>query len=302
MSKQLANCPRCGYDLTGTVATWIKQCPLTGRCNECGLELDWSRVFVFSIHPWLFEYHWKQKPFSKFAGTIIKAFQPRRFWREVKLTDPVHLRPAAFVAGLLLLFAMTILVTKIAIADYRNHVNWIQTSPMVLPESSWSYGLGHAADSVAHIIQITLKRMPGLPAALLAMPLIFSLMPTTLRQARVKRTHILRIFIYSLIAPFVIACLWCAIYFAFHELGLYKATSLINPYHWRNPYTTSVLIIFIYQLLPGMALIIPCTIWMAYWWHQACKQYLQLKETRLIIILLTVVLFLFATLLELVFA
>lgn len=39
-----AVCPRCGYDLHGTIDTWTDACPLTGVCSECGLEFIWSEI------------------------------------------------------------------------------------------------------------------------------------------------------------------------------------------------------------------------------------------------------------------
>ena len=49
-----AKCPRCGYDLRGAIETWREQCPLTGRCNECGLDIKWAEV----LHPEKFEPLW----------------------------------------------------------------------------------------------------------------------------------------------------------------------------------------------------------------------------------------------------
>src|SRR5688572_19491648 len=39
-----AECPRCGYDLGGSAATWIASCPMAGECSECGLALEWADV------------------------------------------------------------------------------------------------------------------------------------------------------------------------------------------------------------------------------------------------------------------
>lgn len=290
MSKQSANCPRCGYDLTGTVTTWTKQCPLTGICNECGLDVDWSRVFATSIHPWLFEYHWKRKPFSRFFLTILKAFQPGRFWREVNLTDPVHLKPASFVAAAIILLATLLLVIALAIADYQN---WRNSQP-------WSYGVDDLAGAIGYIVKSTTKHMPGLPAVLLAMPMIFALIPTTLRKAKVKSSHILRIFSYSQIVPLVIACLWSSTYLELLAMEYHRIADRINPLHWQGHVTPSFATTLINEILPGVALVLPCTIWMSYWWYAACKHYLKLKQAGLITILLTTVLFLFAAAIDMV--
>ena len=36
------DCPRCGYDLSGEIATWTEACPVRGLCTECGLEFAWG--------------------------------------------------------------------------------------------------------------------------------------------------------------------------------------------------------------------------------------------------------------------
>ena len=37
-------CPKCGYDQSGEITTWVTQCPLEGTCPECGYALYWSDV------------------------------------------------------------------------------------------------------------------------------------------------------------------------------------------------------------------------------------------------------------------
>ena len=43
---QTPTCPRCGYDLSGIVASWTNSCPLTGICSECGLKFRWGAVLM----------------------------------------------------------------------------------------------------------------------------------------------------------------------------------------------------------------------------------------------------------------
>lgn len=38
-------CTHCGYDQSGEVQTWREQCPLGGRCVECGQAFDWGEAF-----------------------------------------------------------------------------------------------------------------------------------------------------------------------------------------------------------------------------------------------------------------
>ncbi len=44
-SLSTPSCPRCGYDLPGTIASWTHSCPLRGVCSECGTNFDWVLVF-----------------------------------------------------------------------------------------------------------------------------------------------------------------------------------------------------------------------------------------------------------------
>ena len=146
-----------------------------------------------------------------------------------------------------------------------------------------------------------MRLMPGLPVALFAMPVIFALIPITLRQARVRRRHIVRIFFYSLVAPITIACAWCAVNLMLLIIGLDRLADAIDPVYWRGQVGSSVLTTFLFQLLPGMALVLPCTVWMANWWYLACRRYLQLERPGRVTAVLTLILFLLATITELVF-
>ena len=53
---QTPTCPRCGYDLSGIVASWKDACPLTGICSECVLEFQCRYLLDprFKIKPWFF--------------------------------------------------------------------------------------------------------------------------------------------------------------------------------------------------------------------------------------------------------
>ncbi len=292
MIRPSAECPRCGYNLDGTVSTWTKQCPIRGRCNECGFEFDWHRVFVLTVHPWLFEYHWRRRPFSGFLQTVICAFRPRRFWREVRLTDPVHLMPAAVVTGLLALAGAVLLITTLVLPQYL----WRLSNGFPVGASFWR---DEILETTLRMPRTFMRLMPGLPVALFAMPVIFALIPTTLRQARVRRGHIVRIFFYSLIVPITLTCAWFAVHLVLNIIGLDRLSGPINPFHWRGHVGASVRTTFLFQLLPGMALVLPCTLWMANWWYLACRRYLQLQQPGRVAVLLSVILVLLSTIVEL---
>jgi hypothetical protein len=118
-------CPRCGYDLRGTVATWEDSCPLSGVCTECGLELSWAEVLV----PEKYEPRWciefeprKRRLFRAAIATLARSFVPWRFWRDLKMSHPIRWRRLSIYLGLLVLPLVLIYVVwqaTVALNVYR---------------------------------------------------------------------------------------------------------------------------------------------------------------------------------------
>ncbi len=117
----MPECPRCGYDLRGAIATWREACPLRGTCTECGLAFQWAEVLVPGKFepPWCVEY---VKPLRRFGWawvqTVARSGRPFLFWSTLKMsmsTRPKRL--AAYAAMLLLpiLFAGISIQTVVAI-------------------------------------------------------------------------------------------------------------------------------------------------------------------------------------------
>ncbi len=295
MTRPSAECPRCGYNLDGTVSTWTTQCPIRGRCNECGLEFDWHRVFVLTVHPWLFEYHWRRRPFSRFMQTVLYAFRPRRFWREVRLTDPVHLMPAAVVTTLCVTIGYLLLAANIGLGDYLRTRSWGGATG---PE----YWTRLIMESALESPLLLVRQTPGVLVCLFAMPVIFALIPTTLRQARVKPAHIVRIFSYSLVAPMCVVASWLSVYFSLKLAGLTAAAAILAPRKWTHvspwprsfPPNVSLTRIMLADVMPGAALVAVCVLWMTLWWLMACRRYLKLDQPRLVVSVLSLILILLA--------
>src|SRR5262245_19732555 len=90
------HCPRCDYNLRGSES---------GRCAECGLNLDWDAIIAAAnrrIEVPTFECRWRDRPVASFFGTLWLSIQPWKLWKRIPLTsDP---RP-----GSLLLFVATTL-------------------------------------------------------------------------------------------------------------------------------------------------------------------------------------------------
>jgi hypothetical protein len=118
-----ANCPRCGYDQRGVIATWEESCPLAGVCTECGLEFVWCEV----LRPEKFEPRWciefeprvRRLPLAALR-TYFRSFVPWQFWSRLKMSDAIHWRRLALYVALLL--AVPVLTAyapiQVALATY----------------------------------------------------------------------------------------------------------------------------------------------------------------------------------------
>jgi hypothetical protein len=81
-------CPRCGYDLRGTVTLWRQDCPMTGTCTECGLEFEWAELLNprLVLPPWCVE---AARPVARLPGQILgtlgRSALPWRFWSSLRM-------------------------------------------------------------------------------------------------------------------------------------------------------------------------------------------------------------------------
>lgn len=80
-------CPRCGYDLGAEVSKWTEQCPLRGRCWECGLDLEWRDV----VDAWrvqddrFVEHVAAARVLAAAWRTWWWAWRPTAFWTRIRL-------------------------------------------------------------------------------------------------------------------------------------------------------------------------------------------------------------------------
>jgi hypothetical protein len=86
-----ARCPRCGYDLRGTVATWGDTCPVNGTCPECGLCFQWAELFsiAYAMPRWCVEA--PRSPLEvpgQAAATLVRSWLPWRFWSALRMSQP----------------------------------------------------------------------------------------------------------------------------------------------------------------------------------------------------------------------
>lgn len=216
-------CPRCGYDQSGVIASWERaqppSCPLQGTCSECGLEFWWRDVLRphWGQVPWLYEHkkRWRVG-FRRAWGTWRRTMMPRRFWSQVPLTAQV--RPVRLVLWLVVL----LVPLQAALGAANIAVRWM----LYGPPSSWrppgwwlqsdvlmdlaSAAMGPWLD----VYRLTAVRGPALVyewlplrcpytvvaglAISLLIPLELLVLASTRSDSRVRRGHVMRAAVYGL--------------------------------------------------------------------------------------------------------
>ncbi len=204
-------CPRCGYDQAGAMAAWERaqpaQCPLEGTCTECGLRFLWRDLLApeYARRTSFFE-HATQKLVRAFLRTWWWSVRPWVLWRVVRMEYRISWRrilvfvPLAWAMGYLLTvlcsMCMATASTRLSLArgGYRIGVlgsfQWMERDGLLrvlwpVPRP-YTYVNGEVT-------------APGISVALLAaavVPATFVLLPVTLRRAKVRRAHLVRVWLY----------------------------------------------------------------------------------------------------------
>ena len=127
-------------------------------------------------------------------------------------------------------------------------------------------------------------------------PLVFAALPVTLRRARVQARHIVRIWMYSLVGPALIAITWMIVLEVSRALSLDVLTTMLDPWRWGLhrllPRDMRGDFYFRYwrSLLPRLVLLTIALLWALWWWSWACREYLRLSQARQVIGVLGVIL------------
>lgn len=294
-----AHCPRCGYDLRGTAATWDDSCPLEGVCNECGLDFDWADLLNPLHRPpeWLIEYAPIRQIVAAAVSTSWITFAPLRFWKRMRMVyEPRWRRLAAYLAALAVvgyvIFAIAVGFQAVAMRSHAMSIfpgtpgvdvhatasarvvflqaalrPWSARSPGKVSFNSSASGLSYSFGTALSAPHVVLRwfgpQYVFTLTYLVAAPLVFAILPISRRRARVRWRHIARIGAYSagLIVPGYLLYFYCRISFVF---GISSGTSL-----WLSPKSASVLI---HIALLGT--------WLLYvvWWSAATHCYLRMRH------------------------
>lgn len=285
-------CPRCGYDLTGTIAAWADHCPLEGTCSECGLHLHWSDVLVGqrALPNWHAE-NPKGRPFpSRLVRTVICTLWPSRFWSSTRLEHailPAALRRYLAAAFLTVALVSTIiefaanlyvyngntLIDKLAIGRF-SHIRAIPEAAIdaAAPLRAWSVELyyldylirtGRVLGGLHNALNLEL--FPYLALLTIALvPFTYRLIPTTLGARKVRPAHIWRAAAYGFIPALILL-----------EVSLcISRLSLNDAYSSRSP--------LVALFRSGLAPLALAALWQTLWWWQVNARYLRIPRPGLV--------------------
>lgn len=127
-------CPRCGYDLSGQVATWTDACPFEGVCTECGLTIAWSTVLGDAAGPprWSIEHAPARRIPVATLETAMRALRPNRLYQRLQLHHDV--RPWRLAVFVVLLFVPAWLAWSALLVAIDSLRIWISRGgPAVAP-------------------------------------------------------------------------------------------------------------------------------------------------------------------------
>ncbi len=275
-------CPRCNYDLGGTIGLWEEEgcCPLLGKCSECGLDFEWSLVLAVSEHPWLYEYHDRSGRYRRFKQTLRMTYQPARFWREVALTDPVYVG-RLWVVPLVLIGVIIFFWGAIWCWAF---IEWYEAvkvfSRFGLPEAMRRFTLNggeHLSEFWDNEWESVLRWGMLAPfISTLVMMLSFVCLPVSIRRAKVAKRHLLRVGLYTLVPMLPLLIGWAVL-----DVLL----------QWFNVLSDEPVL----GLRNGCGFLIVCLLiplwlhWQATCWTLACEHYLKLPHAKAIGRLLTII-------------
>jgi hypothetical protein len=258
-------CPLCDYNLRGLTQ------PL---CPECGYRFEWPSVLdpKLRAHPYVFEHH-PERNIRSFLHTLVRNFRPFRFWKELQPNQPSRV-------GRLMIYwsvcAFIALLPGVAMILWP-YYNW--PAPFVwVPRPPF---LDYLVDYLRH----------ETGRLLIAFWMIYALFPLlnfaallvyrqSMRNARVKLSHVLRCAVYS--GDVIV---WSAMWqlgllltgsprsdatFDVFTIGVLillgvNAVRLISAYRWYMRFDHVVATIFAQQIILLLAMLI--VIAYAGWMH-----------------------------------
>lgn len=296
MSEQRPGCPRCGYDLSGIVSAWTRSCPLDGRCSECGLQFPWRFVLDSRLRGpgWSIE-HWQEGDgrlgfVRRLLGTSARAYEPRRLWQSLGMHHRIRwvmlLRGCAFgvLVSYVVASAVAIGLRTLLMYLYVDAMGWTGTG---LWQSTAALVCWPLAEGQHYFWWPMLLDTAWLATWFWLMPVCFVIFRRTLRAARVRPAHIVRITLYGLMGwPLVLA-----IYSVLCVDAREMAGELLDQASRALVNSSGPVAGFDEWLGAGMAVLGAMLIglWQGVFWWRAIKWYLKLRHAFLTAVAITIV-------------
>ena len=284
--RREAECPRCGYDLTGETDRWTDACPLESVCPECGWAVRWSSVFgpMQAIPRWSVERP-NARPRRAYPATFFRSLRPARFWGGLEMTAHARLWSLAWYA-VISACVVTLLaaIPEVAIDLNLGYLHYhftpsrfahhapkptmaavCQTASMIVGPFGTVWWTWHRG--VNFYIEWVLL-LPPLFVALC--PLAYLCLPTTLNACKVRKTHIVRAFLLGV----PIAMLACETLFLVHTL-LFQGWS-----HGQGSWIGRAIDLIEPLATAGVLWMLPLIALQWCWWHAVNRRYLRLPNPR----------------------
>ncbi len=208
-------CPRCGYDVSGESDRWTTQCPLTGVCPECGLTFEWRYLLnpALAAPAWLFDTN-TSRFWGPLAQTLVRSLWPPKIATALRIEQEFSLqRSLVLFAVCALAMHATAMACGTVLAVREEH-SWGPSGSYSFVESVASVDLDdlrmpqgalvrHMIWPYSHIFDWDVYYTLPTPAFgmlsgvwLVSMPIAFLPLTTSLRFARVRPVHIVRLAAY----------------------------------------------------------------------------------------------------------
>ena len=271
---QTPTCPRCGYDLSGIVASWTNSCPLAGICSECGHPLRWVEVLdpKAQLVRWFIEHPFPGRHvLGRAMATWFWIIAPWVFWNRVGMKSPVS-------KWRMVLWLVLPLVTIHLIAGVARSATiwqfWPPKQPLplydLLPLNlivAWlGPFLGITIRGLTYVVAPIQQQWPYPVTVLLAislgMPLLLLMLSGTRKACRLRRAHVWRAMGYGFA--------WLVVLAAARAVSYIDTLAGIFPVSNASPWWAFVrgnnwidIQIHEYPWRWGSVLIAWCIIW---WW------------------------------------
>lgn len=270
-------CPRCGYDLGGTVASWRSEgdgasCPTEGVCSECGYAHLWRDILnpTYQRLAGFYEHALTRRERITWGWrTTLWLIFPWVFWGKVKLHHTMRpLRALRLAAWMFILFTLThatIVVVKFGTAwsgDFNKNLGRFRSAflePLMVRDPVWrGWSMSAQGITLHGLIRFLILVFAPTMFALAMTAIIVWVLPETRKRTKLRPVHAWRAAAYapvaiglSMLASSVIACAEMASHY------LYRLTR-IGPI--LRPSFEQI------EVIRDVLTLLPFIWFMAFWW------------------------------------